>query len=152
MKEKDNGGLGGNSNMDNGIKFLNSKGGGSLQRFMERGPGPQYVEGLGEEEEEKVVAFKGKLKLGYEESEAELRRKAYLEEIQNQPPVYIAPRIPEEEKPRFTNSKGTKNVGLFMQEKPQPSTNEPENPEKRTFTNSKKLKDIQPVEIEKTQG
>jgi len=100
--------------------------------------------------EEKAVLFKGKLKLGYEESEAELQRKAYLAQIENESPVKIrtTTKTDDSERPKFINSKGPKNNGLFQNETP---STENGVTEKRTFVNSKK-KDIQPEVIMKGNG
>ena len=103
------------------VKFTNSKGG-SLNKFMQSEPtGPVYNENLGDDAEQKdaVIQLKGKIRLGYEESDAEKQRRKYIEELNSRAPVDSDTKQEgpsESEKPRFFNSKAKGNLGLFMKD------------------------------------
>jgi len=150
------------------IRFTNSKGNTEkLNKFMQSS-GPVYDPTLGMEEEtvknvndsEEPFKFKGKIKIGSEVTDADLQREKFLQECRERADqeALDRERLKEEKqnvglgfaenKPsRFTNSKGgLKNNGLFK-------ANEGQNgelldkEEKRTFTNSKKVKkeNVEPV-------
>lgn len=139
-------------------KFTNSKGASGLNKFMsdapyEEKPRAMYDENLGEDGEEtaQVIQFKGKAKFGYDESEAEIKRKAYLAEIENGPRIVAETKISEDEKPKFFSSKAEgsrKNNNLFLGEGEEhrvpapvaPIKGAEEESEKRVFTSSKRTK------------
>merc|ERR1712151_55574 len=98
------------------VGFTNSKGITGINKFMDTGLMQQQVSEDAQEEEEIVVGpkFKGKIRIGYEKSEAEIQREQYLKDMmENFPNVETnAPNQSQNsnndnsEKPRFTNSKG----------------------------------------------
>lgn len=93
------------------LRFTNSKIN-NLNKFMQQEPtGPVYNENLGDDAEqiEDVIKFKGKVRLGYEETDAEKQRKKYIDELNSRAPVEIETKVNEAEKPKFFNSKGNKN-------------------------------------------
>lgn len=147
--------LGGSLAQDEGpVRFVNSKGAGGLQKFMEKS-GPVYDEtlgGLDDAEPVEAVKFKGKVKLHYEETDAEKQRRIFMANLEREPPVE-APRAQVEEKPTFFTSKGdNKNKGLFysgdFQPQPQPTTSNEAPEEKRVFTNSKKITEVGTLKTE----
>merc|ERR1712019_333400 len=148
---------------NNAIRFTNAKGNTEkLNKFMVK-EGPTYDDTLGDNVEKQAdldgsnaapVKFSGKIKIGFEMTEADKQREQYLKEVQERAVVTEQEREREKEerklnntfdKPRFTNSKagGMRNNGLMMQGD---SNGHVEQEEKRTFTNSKKANAvIEPV-------
>lgn len=147
--------------IDNSIRFTNSKGNTEkLNKFMQK-EGATYDENLGgdceamEDVDQAPIQFKngGKFKINTEATEADLMRAEFMREVQERAQneeVKMVERQEEknqnvtEDRPKFTNSKGQKNAGMFMQYNEnvnngntvQATTEVKE--EKRAFVNSKK--------------
>jgi hypothetical protein len=148
---------------DGAIRFTNSKGGTeNLNKFQTRS-GPVYDATLGDdstnESEATVVGFKGKVKIGSEVTEADIQREKYLQEVteraaQEEHDRALKGQMKEEQSQRgalFTNSKGTKNNGLFMSDTPQNNWSRNGNTEeeqKPRFTNSKKVNNFQEPQLD----
>lgn len=150
------------------IRFTNSKGNTEkLNKFMQSS-GPVYDPTLGMEEEtakdvnqqEEPFKFKGKIKIGSEVTDADLQREKFLQECKERAEQDALDKerlinlkeemqnggFAENKPSRFTNSKGgLKNNGLFKANEGQ--NGELDKEEKRTFTNSKKVKkeNVEPV-------
>jgi len=142
---------------DTALRFK-SKGEPKINKFMQQpGAGPVYDETLGDEETnanvepdqveggDAPIKFQGKVKIGTDKTDADVQRERYLAECraraEQEDQEKALAKEQQSEAPRFTNSKGTKNAGLFRTE----DDNKPEewyNPHvatnggKRTFTNS----------------
>jgi len=132
---------------DTAIRFSSKNDAGKANKFMQQpGAGPTYDATLGDEETnadqgDQPIQFKGKVKIGTDKTEADIQREKYLEECQQRAEEEAIRAAEEKERrdaqPRFTNSKGTKNAGLFMSGPPQQQSQEEG---KRQFTNSSKPK------------
>jgi len=145
------------------IRFTNSKGNSEkLNKFMAK-EGPVYDEALGENVEEKTavqneevamapIKFQGKIKIGSEVSEADRQRERFLKECQERAKNEDMEKERVKES-RFTNSKGGfKNNGLMMMAGDQNSVGQGNafNEEKKSFTNTKKIRVIQEPELDPT--
>lgn len=123
--------------------------------------GPTYDATLGDDgtnetnlAEQGVISFKGKVKIGSDKTEADIQRERLIAEANARADdetlrkeQHKVNREEEQKQSRFTNSKGNKNAGLFMQDGG--NTMNAQNgvtttEEKRQFTNSKKPKQLIP--------
>jgi len=168
-KPKNRNGLtkGGDAEEDSKPKFTSSKGGNNLAKFMQPDDyvapqkiQPTYDPTLNDEhipEATEAKKFSGKVKVGYEISEAEKQRLKYMQEMENRAKEMESKTNTNDqnasdhvEARKFVNSKGAKNNGLFMtseqqekkahvEENKQEET-EPKEEKKRLFTNSKGTK------------
>jgi len=144
------------------IRFTNSKGNSEkLNKFMTK-EGPVYDEALGENVEEKnavqnenittaPLKFSGKIKIGTEVSEADKQRERFLKECQERAKNDDIEKERVKET-RFTNSKGGfKNNGLMMTgDQNGVGMIHTSNEEKKSFTNTKKIKLIQEPALDPT--
>jgi len=145
------------------MRFTSKKGDAVINKFMQPagGHGAQYDENLGDEgTTEKIgamvdegvapIKFKGKVKVGSDQTDADIQREKYLAECRERAEMQDERELEikeiKEAAPKFTSKAGGRNAGLFMSGdggnapmEPVPQQQQPQEGAKRMFTNSKKV-------------